>query len=1252
MTQPAAIPIDEAQRLARLRALAVLDTGPEALFDAIARVAADVCGAPISLVSLVDESRQWFKANVGLDGATETPRDIAFCAHAILGDEVMEVRDAASDPRFGQNPLVTDAPGIRFYAGAPLCLSDGSRVGTLCVIDRQPRALSAQQLSVLRNLAVVVAQGLEAREKSIAAVQSLVASEARQTQGYRATPAMLHTFNPDGVIVEVSDHWLNMLGYTREEVLARKFAEFLTETSQRCVLETVLPAFFVAGRCEDVACQLVRKDGGVIDVLFSALLERDEQGAPARAMAVITDVTARKRAEASLAAEMGFTRTVLQSVLDGIVTIDAKGIVRSMNPAALLIFGYALEEVLGQNVSLLMPEQDARQHDAHLRHHTTTGQARVIGKGRELYGRRKDGSVFPMELLVSRAEHEGGAIFVGVMRDISLRKQQEALMAAARQSLADLNHKFQVATQAAGVGVWEWDVPGNRLIWDEMMYVLYGIADRPEGMAVYDHWKKAVHPDDQQASHMAIHMALQGVKEFDCEFRVVWPDGQIRYIQARASVERNAEGAPMRMLGTNWDITEQRLAEEALRASKGFLERTGAVAGVGGWEVDIRSGRIHWSDETCALHDVPAGYQPDLDEAIEFYAPEARPVVQQAVARAMSSGEPWDMELPFVSRKGRRFWARAVGNVEYEDGQPVRLVGALQDVTLRKEMEQRLARSRELLQVTLDSIGDAVITTDVDGSVQWLNPVAETLTGWTKAEALGRQLMQVFVIVNEQTREPAENPVKACLEQGKVVGLANHSTLISRSGIEYGIEDSASPIRDEQGNVHGAVLVFHDVSEQRRLSNEMSHRATHDVLTGLANRLEFENRLGRMLTQARLAQGRGALLYIDLDQFKLVNDACGHGVGDQLLQQVSKLFQQCVRGRDTVARLGGDEFGILLEHCDAEQALRVAQGICDQMEEFRFLHDGRRFRVGASIGLVPVDDRWASMSAVLQAADSSCYAAKEAGRNRVHPWFDTDAALKARHGEMQWVARLEQAFDDKRFELFGQRIVPITESSPGLHFEVLLRLRDERAALIPPGAFLPAAERFHLITRIDKWVVRSVFEWFAQLGDEVGMIEMVSINLSGQSIGDRAFHQHLIEKLSGASFDVGKLCFEITETSAIGNMADARDFITDIRRLGARIALDDFGAGASSFGYLKALPVDFLKIDGQFITGLLEDPLDKAAVRCFHDVAKVVGVRTIAEFVENEAVLAVLREIGINMAQGYLIHKPEPISLCAARSLA
>ena len=839
-------------------------------------------------------------------------------------------------------------------------------------------------------------------------------------------------------------------------------------------------------------------------------------------------------------------------------------------------------------------------------------------------------------------------VSIGKDEFVRLQHAFDDLMAErldAESQLAREHDHLAAIVQGTNAGTWEWNiVSGEARVnarWGEIVgYTLDELAP-----VTIETWTSLIHPTDRETIGGRLREHFSGEREHhEFEARMRHKDGSWVWVVGYGRVsERDASGRPRMMHGVHLDITARKRAEEALRASQRALQRTSDVAGVGGWELDLTTQEIVWSDETCRLHEVAAGYRPTLEQAIAFYEPEARDPIQAAVKQGIDQGLAWDLELPLRSAKGRSFWARVVGAVEFQDGVAARLVGAFQDVTARKAIEHQLAENRELLQTTLDSIGDAVITTDTAGIIRWLNPVAERMTGWSKSEAVGQPIARVFVIINEETRLAAPDPVRACISHGKIMGLADRTLLLSRDGSEFGIEDSASPIVDAAGQVYGVVLVFHDVSEQRRLSYEMTHRATHDPLTGLVNRAEFEARLQRLATAMPSDERGHVLLFIDLDQFKLVNDACGHTVGDQLLKQVSGMMRDCVRSRDTVARLGGDEFGLILENCDVAQAQLIAQKLCDQMEDFRFTHDGRRFRVGTSIGLVPFDDRWHTVAAAMQAADASCYAAKEAGRNRVHLWVDTDAGITARRGDMQWVSRLELALDENRFVLYGQRIEPVGGPSDRLHCEVLLRLVDVDGSLVFPGAFLPAAERFHLATRIDRWVVQEVLSRMETDHEFEQQVGTIAINLSGHSIGDRAFHRLVVERIRAATFDVRKLCFEITETVAVTNFADAKQFIDEVRRMGVKVALDDFGAGASSFGYLKHLPVDYLKIDGQFITGLLDDALDDAAVRCFRDVARVVGVTTIAEFVEREAVRDALGTIGIDLVQGFLIHRPEPL---------
>jgi diguanylate cyclase (GGDEF)-like protein/PAS domain S-box-containing protein len=574
---------------------------------------------------------------------------------------------------------------------------------------------------------------------------------------------------------------------------------------------------------------------------------------------------------------------------------------------------------------------------------------------------------------------------------------------------------------------------------------------------------------------------------------------------------------------------------------------------------------------------------------------------------------------------------------------PLHSLTVMEDVTERKRVQRELAAQHERLRVTLRSIGDGVITTDARGRIEYLNPVAERLTGWTNAAARGRPSETIFRIVRDVTRSPVKSPVRISLSEDRFVGLADQTILISRSCQEYYVEGSAGPIRNGAGQTLGVVLVVRDVSQQRRLNEEMKFRATHDTLTGLLNRDEFERRLQLTLTTAHGGEAEYALMYIDLDRFNLVNDAAGHAAGDQLLKQVAGMIRRFVRKGDVCARLGGDEFGVILEHCSIEGAEGIAQTICQGIDALRFQHGKQHFHTGASIGLVPVDAHLPTTASILQAADSACYAAKAAGRNRVHTYFAADEMIDAHRKDMQWVHRLEQALDKGQFALHWQQITPLVDDAGGLHGEILLRLINDDGTLIPPGAFLPSAERFYMASRIDRWVVREVFEWMAEHRAALSHVGTVAINLSGQSIGDRDFHRYVMELIETIAFDHQKLCFEITETAAITNLSDAICFFESMRKFGVRFALDDFGSGVSSFGYLKSLPVDYLKIDGQFIRDLANDRVDQATVRCIRDVAKITGKKTIAEFVETEAVEALLREMDIDYAQGFLRHAPAAI---------
>ena len=1356
----ARIPIDESSRLRSLAELDVLDSAPEREFDALVQAAALVCDVPISLISLIDTDRQWFKANIGLPGVTETPRELAFCAHAILQDGIFEVADARLDPRFADSALVIGDPNIRFYAGATLRLSDGSHVGTLCVIDHQPRQLNAKQRDVLGHLAAAAVRALEGR-------RALLAERVLRETAHHAAAVLSNsldaivTLSLDGRVTHWNAAAQRLFGYTAAEMLGEPVTKLVPpyRSTEKEDLKTKLKGSLTGFNFETVR---MHRDGEAIAVSISLAPIRNAKGELTGATKIIRDIREQAHAADVLAESESRFKALSETSPLGVFATDTQGACTYTNAQWQAIYGLTLAQSLGDGwASALHPDDQAAvfaewqrtaawgvDFDMEFRIHRSDGQTRHV-RSRARGNSATDGmvtgyvgsvedvteqratvaqlalseqrlrslyestpamlhSIDPQGRLLSvtdlwlktlgytrgevigqlsinflteasRADATAGlpqfladgycsdvayqlqckngevidVLLSGVMeRDAAGRPlrsmsvlQNITERLRAERALSEERARLASIIEGTGAGTWEGNVQTGETRFNERWATIIGHTLDELGPITLQTWLDFAHPDDVKRSGNLLNRHFAGeLPSYDCETRLRHRDGHWVWVMTRGCVlTRTPDGKPEWMFGTHMDITERKRRDEALRKSEQLLNRTGEVAGVGGWELDLLTSVVWWSAETRRIHAVPADYVPALSEGLNFYAPEARPVIQAAVEQAMATGEGWDLELTLVQASGQRIWVRTVGAAEFEDGKPVRLVGAFQDITTIRTITAELAEQHELLRVTLQSIGDAVITTDAWGTVNWLNPVAERMTGWLNAEAKGHSVGQVFHIVNEETRATAENPVTTCLQQGKMVGLAQRTVLISRNGEEFGIEDSASPIRNECNEVLGVVLVFHDVTEQRRLSGEMSYRATHDALTGLVNRAEFETRLGRVLNKAHDDHSEHALLFIDLDQFKLVNDACGHSVGDQLLQQVSKLLSETVRARDTLARLGGDEFAVILEQCSAEQAQRVAQQICERMDDFRFLHDERRFRIGASIGLVPVDRRWSTTAAVIQAADTSCYAAKDAGRNRVHTWFDTDQAMRARHGEMQWAARLEQALDENRFVLYAQRIEALDQQAHGLHAEVLLRMIDTDGSIVQPGAFLPAAERFHFASRIDRWVLRHAIGVLQSLST-LSPIDILCVNLSGQSIGDRAFHCQAIDILTAAGTEVcRRLCLEITETAAVTHMADAAVFIDQVRALGVRIALDDFGAGASSFGYLKNLKVDLIKIDGQFIRDLIDDPLDDAAVRCFVDVARVLGVKTVAEFVDRTEVLERVREIGIDFAQGFLLHRPEPI---------
>ncbi len=1066
------------------------------------------------------------------------------------------------------------------------------------------------------------------RHRLIGELQSQLRNRALAASIIESSEDAVVSKTLDGTILSWNPGAEKVFGYRASEVVGTSIARLFP--NDRLQEEDYLLGEMRAGRAvSHFQTKRVRKDGTFVDVSVTLSPIRDENGAIFAVSKVARDITEQLRQqEAALAA------AIVEHSEDAIISDTEDGTVLSWNRGAERLFGYTKAEMLGHSITRLFPKDRANEQRYFLDQLAAGKQIAQFETSRL----RKDGATVHVLMTVSAIRDASGKIAAlsKVAHDITERKRSEA----ARAHLAAI-------VAHSDDGIVSVSLNGTVLSWNSGAERLFGYsAAEMVGRAVATLFP-AGEADD------GTRWIAQVISEREaCHFETkrIRKDGAAIDVSVTLSPLRDDRDRLIGLSAIVRDITERlrlqaqtsltRDLQESENRLKQFIER--APGGIAMFDTEMRclAASRRWCQD----------YSVSRTEIIGRSHYEVFPEITQAwkeIHRRALAGETLHAdEDPFVRTDGSTQWIKwEVGPWLTISGEIGGIVIVAEEITARKRAEQQLAAQHALMRVTLESIGDAVITTDRSGSVEWLNPVASRMTGWLVSEARGKPVDQVFRIVHEETRHPALNPAARALSERRILGLPEQTVLIARDGTEHGIQDSAAPIRDEKGDVLGIVLVFHDVTEQRRLAREMSHRATHDALTGLVNRSEFEVRLRRAFASMREEGHTHAVMYVDLDQFKLVNDACGHASGDRCLREVAALFQGVIRARDTLARLGGDEFGLLLEHCTVQQARRVAEELCERMEEFRFIHDERRFRVGASIGVVPLDGRWPNEAQVMQAADAACYAAKEAGRNRVHEWFDTDVVLKARHGDMQWVTRLGSALDEHRFRLYAQRIEGCKGDSSRLFFEVLLRLIDTDGSVIAPSTFLPAAERFNMAARIDRWVVREALDWL--VSQDIDRIDTVAVNLSGHSIGDRSFHRYVVEQVSRIG-KPGRLCFEITETAAITHLEDAKEFITAMRQLGVRIALDDFGSGISSFGYLKTLPVDFLKISGQFVQDLLEDRLDHTAVCCFRDIAATCGLQTVAECVETEEVLAELRRIGIDFAQGFLIHRPEPLEKLAS----
>ncbi len=826
MARPAAWPPNERERVARLHALDVLDTASEPLFDALARAAMTAVAVPIALISLIDTQRQWFKSNLGMQEVAQTPRDLAFCAHAILSDALMEVPDALADPRFADNPLVTGAPGIRFYAGAPIVLADGLRMGTLCVIDRQPRVLSDMQRQVLQQLARAVAQALQQRvlaQERDAALQREAEAGQRLAHILQATGAGTAEWNTASGELRCNANWASISGRALTELASPSpqpwFADLhpddlprmqaLLEQHQRGELPVV-----------DVETRIRHRDGHwrwVRDRL--RVTTRGDDREPAWIHGVRVDIDATKQAQLALAASEARARALYESTPAMMHSINPQGRLLSVSDQWLRRLGYRREQVIGRPLTDFLSEASAEL-------------ARIV---------------VPELFRSGRCER----------------------------------------------------VP----------------------------------------------------------YQMLRSDGSMIDVELSATIEYDDFGAPVRSMAIIEDVTARHLAERRLIASEAFLERTGQLAGVGGWEVDLDTNEVYWSDETCRLHEVPPGFRPTVEEAISFYAPEAREVIGAAVKKGIDDGTDWDLELPLVTATGRRFWGRAVGSVQFEGGRPRKLVGAFQDVTFRRRaiasLEASDRRFRKLFQYSLGLI----CTHDLDGVLLSVNPAAARSLGYAVAELMGRRLDE---FMRPEYRERFRGYLDRVRDKGSDSGLLH---LIAPDGgmriWQY------HNVLDDEGDEPYVLGHAQDITEREQQVQQLRDWSVRDPLTGCFNR-RFLNELADSMGDDEV----WGCIAVDLDRFKQVNDTHGHQRGDEVLVAMGRFLQRHVRPADVVVRVGGDEFLVLLKQADERLTAEVVQRLDSERQQAPIA-----FTLGEA-----VRQSGSTLDSALAAADKRLYEAR-AGRD-------------------------------------------------------------------------------------------------------------------------------------------------------------------------------------------------------------------------------------------------------------------------------
>ena len=931
--------------------------------------------------------------------------------------------------------------------------------------------------------------------------------------------------------------------------------------------------------------------------------------------------------------------------------LDPDGYITVWNQGAQDMKGYTAADAIGQHLAMLYTDEQRAQGDPN------ANLQRAAAEGffsEETWRKRKDGSLFFAHIALTALRDADNALlgFSKVTMDLTRHKLLEQCNKE--------REEIDLILKAADSGTWKWNVEKGEVHISTHLMQLLGYEGDAQVLS-FDAWLSFVHRDERFSLRQLLHKA-RGQPErapLETELRFRRVDGGFQWFFLRANWHRTDEQNPLELLGVCVEIEGLKAAEqEKERLYKALALERSRFASIleqspsGVLLAESPSGKLTYQNRAAG-----AMLGLGIDD-VESYRDYGRfnftdlhgariPNEESPLARTVRNQVPTSTQDLIYRRGDGAHLNLAVTTAPITDADGVAriAVAVVHDITGLKRAELAAAAEKERALVTLAAITDGVITGDRSGRVMLVNPAAERMTGMAQADARCCCFNEMLNFQEHGGADAIGNAVQRCLKDKRVVSNLPHLTLLSSDGQHFAVESAVAPVILDSGELIGAVLILHDVTESKRLMRRLGFEASHDALTGLVNRREFELRLKRAQDRARTPGGASsALLYMDLDQFKIVNDTCGHSAGDELLKLLANSYVEHVRERDTLARIGGDEFALIVEHCDVDEAMAVAQKMLDATRNFRYACKGRLFQLGVSIGLTPIDNSTASVEEAMRRADHACYIAKERGRNRIFAHYHGDLDFAQRRNDMHWVTRLTHAFQNDQLQLYCQPIRALGVDGGKIHYEILLRLRNGPAGPVLPGIFLPAAERYDVILKIDRWVITNTLAWLARHKEHTDTLDMCSVNISRRSLTDPTFHKFAAELVDSSNVPPEKLCFEITESGAIADMQKTIAFIEAMSARGCRFSLDDFDTGMTSFSYLKQLPVNFIKIDGSFIQMMSSSQVDYEMVRFTNDISHMMGRQTIAEYVSDASILANLKEIGVDFSQAYCIGKPRPLA--------